>query len=114
ILRSNNNWTPNWTANLRVEFFPAEGRDGAFDYFTGSAVRPISSVLQSGTLTIQFDDLAIPGKLEVHCKAPRRWGRNGVALTPGTDFTYDTTRKLLTVPFSGATTLVVHGTGSVF
>jgi hypothetical protein len=37
-----------------------------------------------------------------------------VTLTSGTDFTYDAAKKLLTVSYSGATTLGIGGTGSIF
>jgi alpha-D-xyloside xylohydrolase len=114
ILRANNNWVPNWAPSLRIEFFPAAGVDGSFDYFTGSALRPITSVLSDTTLTIEFGDLGVNGKLEIYCDAPTTVVRNGVTLTPGTDYTYDGARRLLTVPYTGATTLTVNGTGSVF
>ena len=41
ILRSNNNWTPDWRARLRVEIFPGDGAmSRSFVYFTGSRRRP--------------------------------------------------------------------------
>jgi alpha-glucosidase (family GH31 glycosyl hydrolase) len=114
ILRSNNNWTAGWTANLRIEVFPAADQDGSFDYFTGTAMRTISSTLSGATLNVAFGDLGVNGKLEIYCEAPTSVTRNGVTLSAGTDYSYDPTRKRLSVGYAGATTLVVNGTGSVF
>jgi hypothetical protein len=50
----------------------------------------------------------------VYCSGFSGVTRNGVALTSGTDFTYDATKKLLTVSFTGATTIEIAGTASVF
>jgi alpha-glucosidase (family GH31 glycosyl hydrolase) len=114
ILQSNNNWTAGWAANLRIEVFPAASGSSSFDYYTGSAVQTITSSLASGTLTIKFGDLGTDGKLEVYCSGSSGVVRNGVTLTSGTDFTYDAAKKLLTVSYSGATTLEIAGTASIF
>ena len=114
ILQSNNNWTTGWAANLRIEVFPAASGSSSFDYYTGSAVQTITSSLAGGTLTIKFGDLGTDGKLEVHCNGSSGVVRNGVALTSGTDFTYDAAKKLLTVSYSGATTLEIAGAASIF
>jgi len=114
ILQSNNNWTAGWAANLRIEIFPAASGSSSFDYYTGSAVQTITSSLAGGTLTIKFGDLGTDGKLEVYCSGSSGVTRNGVTLTSGTDFTYDAAKKLLTVSYSGATTLEIAGTGSIF
>jgi len=114
ILKSNNNWTTNWAANLRIEVFPAASASSSFDYYTGSGVQTISASLSSGTLTVQFGDLGTDGKLEVYCNGYSSVTRNGVGLTSGSDFTYDSTKKLLTVSYSGATNLQIAGTASVF
>lgn len=113
ILRSNDNWTSNWTANLRIEVFPSAAAS-SFDYYTGTTVQTITSSLVSGTVTVQFNDLGTNGKLEVYCNGYSSVTRNGVTLTPGTDFTYDSAKKLLTVSYSGATTLKINGTASIF
>jgi hypothetical protein len=114
ILKSNNNWTTNWAANLRIEVFPAASGTSSFDYYTGSGVQAIPASLSSGTLTVQFGDLGTDGKLEVYCNGYSSVTRNGVALTVGSDFSYDSTKKLLTVSFSGATNLQIGGTASLF
>jgi alpha-glucosidase (family GH31 glycosyl hydrolase) len=114
ILQSNNNWTAGWAANLRIEIFPAASGSSSFDYYTGSAVQTITSSLAGGTLTVKFGDLGTDGKLEVYCSGSSGVMRNGVTLTSGTDFTYDAAKKLLTVSYSGATTLEIAGTGSIF
>jgi len=114
ILQSNNNWTTGWAANLRIEVFPAASGSSSFDYYTGSAVQTITSSLAGGTVTIKFGDLGTDGKLEVYCNGNSGVVRNGVTLTSGTDFTYDAAKKLLTVSYSGATTLAIAGTASIF
>ena len=114
ILKSNNNWTTNWAANLRIEVFPAASGSSSFDYYTGTSVQAITASISAGTLTVKFGDLGTDGKLEVYCNGSSSVVRNGVTLTSGTDFTYDATKKLLTVSFSGATTLEVSGTASIF
>lgn len=114
ILKSNNNWTTNWAANLRIEVFPAASGASSFDYYTGSGVQAIAASLSSGTLTVQFGDLGTDGKLEVYCNGYSSVTRNGVALTVGSDFSYDSTKKVLTVSFSGATNLQIGGTASLF
>ena len=114
ILQSNNNWTAGWAANLRIEVFPAASGSSSFDYYTGSAVQTITSSLAGGKLTIKFGDLGTDGKLEVYCSGSSGVARNGVTLTSGTDFTYDAAKKLLTVSYSGATTLEIAGTASIF
>ena len=113
ILKSNNNWTTNWAAALRIEVFPAATGSSSFDYYTGSAVQTITSSLSGGTLTVKFDDLGTDGTLEIYCSGNSGVVRNGVALTSA-DFTYDAAKKLLTVSYSGATTLQINGTASIF
>jgi alpha-glucosidase (family GH31 glycosyl hydrolase) len=114
ILKANNNWTPNWAPSLHIELFPAPVGASSFDYFTGKAVQTITSTTTGSTISIQFGDLGTNGALEVHCDGVTSVTRNGAALTAGTDFTFDAGKKLLTVAYSGATTLVIEGTGSLF
>jgi len=113
ILQSNNNWTANWAANLRIEVFLASTGSSSFDYYTGTAVQTITASLSGSTATIKFDDLGTNGNLEIYCNGCAGVTRNGVALT-STDFTYDSAKKLLTVSYSGATTLEISGTASIF
>jgi len=77
-------------------------------------VQTITSSLAGGTLAIKFGDLGTDGKLEVYCSGASGVTRNGVTLTSGTDFTYDAAKKLLTVSYSGTTTIAIAGTGSIF
>jgi hypothetical protein len=49
----------------------------------------------------------------VYCNGCTGVVRNGVALA-STDFTYDSAKKLLTVSYSGATTLEISGTAGIF
>jgi alpha-glucosidase (family GH31 glycosyl hydrolase) len=113
ILQSNNNWTANWAANLRIEVFLASTGSSSFDYYTGTAVQSITASLSGSTATIKFDDVGTNGKLEIYCNGCSGVVRNGVALTSA-DFTYDAAKKLLTVAYSGATTLEISGTASIF
>jgi alpha-D-xyloside xylohydrolase len=114
ILKSNNNWTTNWAAALRIEVFPAASGSTTFDYYTGSAVQTITSSLSGGTLTVQFGDLGTNGTLQIYCNNYSSVTRNGVTLTSGSDFTYDSAKKLLTVSYSGATALQIAGTAGIF
>jgi alpha-glucosidase (family GH31 glycosyl hydrolase) len=113
ILQSNNNWTTNWAAKLRIEVFLASTGSSSFDYYTGTAVQTITASLSGSTATIKFDDLGTNGSLEIYCDGCSGVTRNGVALTSA-DFTYDAAKKLLTVSYSGATTLEISGTASIF
>ena len=54
------------------------------------------------------------GTLEICCNGSSSVVRSGVAMSSGSDFTYDTAKKLLTVSCSGATTLQISGTASIF
>jgi alpha-glucosidase (family GH31 glycosyl hydrolase) len=114
ILKSNNNWTTNWAAALRIEIFPAASGSTTFDYYTGTAVQTITSSLAAGTLTVQFDDLGTDGMLQIYCNSYSSVTRNNVKLTSGSDFTYDSAKKLLTVSYTGATTLQIAGTAGIF
>jgi len=115
ILKSNNNWTKDWSPNLRIEFFPCDNTNNTFNYFTGSRVQPISCSMSSDDLVnIQFGDLEYDGILEIYCRKFDTVKMNGTVLSEGTGFTYDSSRKLLTIPFSGAATVEISGFKSVF
>jgi len=103
IQKSNNNWTPDWAPSLRIEFFPAEGIDSAFDYYTGSGVVPISGASTNDAVSLQFDDLGTPGKIEIYVDRFSTVTRNGQPLASGTDFTYDAATQKLSIPFAGST-----------
>ena len=115
ILQSNNNWTGGWAPYLRIEFFPYDNTGNTFNYYTGSQVRPIScSMSGDGVVDIQFDNLGYNGSLEVYCRGYTTVTRNGAALSEGIDFTYDLGRMLLTIPFTGTTTVEITGVTSIF
>lgn len=122
ILRSNNNWTSGWAPYLRIEFFPCDNTGNTFNYYTGNQVRPIScSMSGDGLVEIQFDNLGYDGSLQVYCRGYADVTSNGVALSEGVDFTYDLgsglghpVEMLLTIPFSGTTTVEITGVTSIF
>jgi len=108
ILKSNNNWTPNWAPNLHIEFFPAQGVTSAFYYYNGSALVPILGGLFGNTVSLKFNTLGVDGKLEVY-NIPGFTSvvRNGQALTNGTDFQYDAVAQRLVIPYAGPTALMI-------
>jgi alpha-D-xyloside xylohydrolase len=130
-LSSNSPWAP----SLRIEVFPGRAAS-AFSYFTGTqseaiTVEPIASAAPAsltdtpapGGFKIEFPDLGLPttpgtrATVEVYCHAsPAALSvtRNGAPLALGKDFTYDAKTMKLTVPFDGATTLIVHGVTTLF
>jgi len=62
ILQSNNNWTPDWSAYLRIEFFPYDNTNNTFNYYTGDQVQPIScSMSGDGLVNMQFGELGYDG-----------------------------------------------------
>ena len=115
ILRSNNNWTPDWAPYLRIEFFPYDNITNTFDYYTGSRVQEIiCSMTDNSVVNIQFGPLGHNGKLEIYCRDYRTLKSNGETLNQDTDFTYNPDRMILTIPFEGATTLEITGVTSIF
>ena len=115
ILRSNNNWTPDWTPYLRIELFPCDNIDNTFDYYTGGEVQPINcSMTEDGVVTIQFGPLDHDGKLEIYCRDYRTLKCNGKTLNQDTDFTYNPDMMVLTLPFEGKTAIEITGVKSIF
>jgi alpha-D-xyloside xylohydrolase len=112
IFKGNDTWTKDWSPRLRVEVFPSERVAGSFPYYTGKAVRPISSIVKDGRATISFADLGAPGTLEIFVTAVKQVKRNGKVLAPGSDYTFDSGR--LTVSFQGATKLELDGATTLF
>jgi alpha-glucosidase (family GH31 glycosyl hydrolase) len=108
IFKSNNNWTPNWTPNLHIEYFPAQGVTSMFDYYTGAGIVPMRGTRSGNTVTLKFNNLGVDGKLEVY-NIPGFTSvvRNGQVLTNGTDFQYDAAAQRLVIPYTGATALIV-------
>ena len=115
ILKSNNNWTEDWSAYLRIEFFPCDNTNNTFNYYTGDRVQPIScSMSGDGLVNIQFGNLGYDGTLEVYCRKFTTVTMNGTALSEGTGFTYDSGERLLTILFSGLATVEISGVTSIF
>ena len=115
ILRSNNNWTPDWTPYLRIELFPYENTDNTFDYYTGSEVQEIHcSMTEDGVLNIQFGPLDYKGNLEIYCRDFRTVKNNGRTLNQDTDFTYNPDKMILNIPFEDQTSLEITGVTSIF
>ena len=108
ILQSNNNWTPKWAPALRVEFYPAAGIQSRFDYYTGSAVVPMTGTMSASIVSWQSGDLGVNGVLEVH--GIDRYAsvrRNNQTLDNG-QFQYDAKSQVMTVPLAGATTVEIR------
>jgi alpha-D-xyloside xylohydrolase len=127
--------SPAWTPSLRIEIFPGRTAS-AFSYYTGTTsvsitVEPIAAATPtslsdtpaSGGFKIEFADLGLPTTpgakttLEIYCHTSLSAlgvTRNGVSLAPGKDFSYDAKAMKLTVPFDGATTLIVRGATTLF
>jgi len=113
LYRGNDNWTAGWAPALRIELFPSATTASRFDYFTGAEVRPITAAKASGRLTIQFGDLGLAGKLDVYLLGFTSVTRNGVKLSAA-DYSYSSASHLLSVAFTGATTLEIDGAASIF
>jgi alpha-glucosidase (family GH31 glycosyl hydrolase) len=114
ILKSNNNWDANWKPNLRVQIFPAAATASQFQYYTGSAVRPITATPGSGGVEVALEDMGTPGKLEIYWSGANRVTRDGQELRSGSGYSYDASAHKLTIPFTGAATIRVEGGQSLF
>jgi alpha-glucosidase (family GH31 glycosyl hydrolase) len=107
ILQSNNNWTPNWTPSLRVEFYPAANVTSRFDYYNGKGVIAMTGALSNNTIRWQSGDLGINGALEVHnVDRYASVRRNNRVLGSG-DFQYDPGTQVMTIPLSGPTSVQI-------
>jgi alpha-glucosidase (family GH31 glycosyl hydrolase) len=108
IVQSNNDWTPDWAPALRIEFYPDAGTKSRFDYYTGSAVVPMTGSMSSSLVSWQAGDLGMKGVLEVHgIDHYTSVRRNSRALTTN-DFQYDQDAQVLTVPLDGATAIEIR------
>ena len=114
IIKLNNNWVGNWSPKLRLEFFLSSKQKSRFDYYTGSGVQRISAEPEGSGLKIEFGDLGAPGTVEVYCQGVKTVIRNGVQLREETDYHYDKQASKLTIPFQGASKIVVDGAVSLF
>ena len=102
IIKSNNNWTPNWAPNMHIEFFPAQGMNSTFSYYTGTSVVPMIGGMFGNFVKLYFGNLGVDGKLEVY-NIPGFTSvvRNGQTLTAGTDFQYDAAAQRLVLGGDG-------------
>jgi hypothetical protein len=64
ILQSNNNWIPKWAPALRIEFYPRVGTQSRFDYYTGSAIVPMTGTMSDTTVSWQAGDVGMTRFLE--------------------------------------------------
>ncbi len=115
ILKSNNNWTENWKPSLHIEFFPSNNFSRSFDYFDGKKTIPIiCHADMEGNVEITFDSLGVNGVLEVYCKKFDTITKNGKRLEKNSGFKWDSEKRLLTIPYTGKTSVSVTGTVSLF
>jgi alpha-glucosidase (family GH31 glycosyl hydrolase) len=108
ILQSNNTWTPNWAASLRIEFYPAVGVASRFEYFTGTGAVTMTGSMSSTTVSWQAGNLGMDGVLEVHGIVRYSSVRRNNRTLGSEDFEYDATRHVLTVPLRGATSVQIR------
>ena len=104
----NNNWTPNWAPALRIEFFPTAGTQSRFDYYTGSAIVPMTGTMSGTTVSWQSGDLGVAGVLEVHgIDRYTMVRRDNRALGAG-EFQYDAATRVMSIPLAGATSVQIQ------
>ncbi len=108
ILKSNNNWTPDWTPSLRIEFYPAAGVASRFDYYTGTGVVAMTGSMTATTVSWQSGDLGITGVLEVHNVDRYTSVRRNNRVLGRADFQYDAATQVMTIPLSGATSVQIR------
>lgn len=113
ILRANQTWTEDWSPALRIEVFPARSDTTQFDYYTGSAVQPITCRSAGEGIEVAFEALGHDGTLEIYAEEVTEVYRDG-ELLPEDEYTYDSETSRLAVPFSGATTVRLPGATSPF
>ena len=108
ILQSNNNWTAKWAPSLRIEFYPMMGTQSRFDYYTGSAVVPMTGTMTAKTVSWQAGALGIAGVLEVHGIDRYTSVRRNNRTLRSDEFKYDAAAQVLTIPLSGATSVQIQ------
>lgn len=113
ILKANQRWLNDWRPALRIEVYPARSETTSFDYYTGEAVRTITSSASDEAIEISFDALDHDGQLEVYAENVTEVERNGETLSEE-EYEYNAEQNVLTVSFSGATTLRLPGASSIF
>ena len=105
---TNNNWTPNWGPALRIEFYPAAGVAGRFEYYTGTAVVPMTGSMSATTVSWQAGNLGIKGVLEVHGIDRFTSVRRNNQTLGSADFQYNAATGVMTIPLSGATSVQIR------
>jgi alpha-glucosidase (family GH31 glycosyl hydrolase) len=113
ILKANQTWEEDWSPSLRIEVFPPRSGNSDFDYYTGETVRTVTTTVSEEAIEISFDALDHDGKLEIYAENVTDVIRDGESLSEET-YEYDASQNVLTVPFSGATTLRLPGAASIF
>jgi alpha-D-xyloside xylohydrolase len=114
IVKLNNNWDKDGKPALRIEVFPSANTPSEFAYFTGRELQKITVTSTKDSDTIQFAGLGLGGTLEVYCEKPTGVTKNGRKLRQGAEYQYDAAAKKLTMPFDGATNVVIKGAASLF
>ena len=111
-----NQTTPNWTPKLSIDLFPSRVvTSSTFDYYTDSgATRTISALFTTpGSFQVDFSDLGVSGTLDLYLGRFFQFAGissvelNGVLLNAGSGYSFDSIQKLLMVPYSSATDLMV-------
>ncbi len=108
ILKSNNNWTPNWAPSLRIEFYPAAGVASRFEYYTGTGVVAMTGSLSNTTVSWQAGNLGVNGVLEVHNIDRYTSVRRNNQVLGSADFQYDAVTQVMTIPLNGATSVQIQ------
>jgi len=108
ILKSNNNWTPNWTAALRIEFYPAAGVASRFEYYTGTGVVAMTGAVSNTMVSWQAGDLGINGVLEVHNVDRYTSVRRNNQVLDSADFRHNAATQVMTIPLTGATSVQIR------
>jgi len=108
ILKSNNNWTSNWAPFLRIEFYPAPGVASRFDYYTGTGVVGMTGSQSGTTVSWQAGNLGADGVLEVHGIDRYSSVRRNNRTLGSTDFQFDASARVVTIPLSGATSVQIR------
>jgi alpha-D-xyloside xylohydrolase len=108
ILKSNNDWTPNWAPSLRIEFYPAAGVASRFEYYTGTGVVAMTGSLSGTTVSWQAGNLGIAGVLEVHNIDRYTSVRRNDQALGSADVRYDATTQVMTIPLRGATSVQIR------
>jgi alpha-glucosidase (family GH31 glycosyl hydrolase) len=117
IVKTNNTWSTDWTASLRIEVFPSSAFASSFDYYNGSEMVTIAvTPFSDGFQIVTSGDLLLPGQFDLYLTEPTAVFLNGVELFPGEGYSYDPAADLLSVAFAGGSSLLldIYGSESLF